>query len=117
MDRYKAVTEALLLTPKTWLITGVAGFIGSNLLEYLLELNQRVVGLDCWADSAEAEHEYGISLTEKPEQGSYSSVIVAVPHREYAAMSAGDLRGYLKERGVLFDLKGIFPLGEADLRL
>ena len=32
--------------PKTWLITGVAGFIGSNLLEALLHLGQRVVGLD-----------------------------------------------------------------------
>ncbi|WP_303290703.1 Vi polysaccharide biosynthesis UDP-N-acetylglucosamine C-6 dehydrogenase TviB [Marinobacter sp. SS5-14b] len=72
---------------------------------------------DCWADSAEALHEYGISLTDKPEQGSYSGVIVAVPHKEYAAMSAGDLRGYLKADGVLFDLKGILPLGEADLRL
>jgi len=30
----------------TWLITGVAGFIGSNLLEALLRSNQRVVGLD-----------------------------------------------------------------------
>ncbi len=33
-------------SPKTWLITGAAGFIGSNLLERLLTLNQRVVGLD-----------------------------------------------------------------------
>lgn len=32
--------------PKTWLITGVAGFIGSNLLETLLKHNQRVVGID-----------------------------------------------------------------------
>jgi UDP-N-acetylglucosamine 4-epimerase len=31
---------------KTWLITGVAGFIGSNLLEHLLKLDQRIVGLD-----------------------------------------------------------------------
>jgi len=31
--------------PKTWLITGVAGFIGSNLLEALLKHNQRVVTL------------------------------------------------------------------------
>lgn len=36
----------LYADPKTWLITGVAGFIGSNLLEALLKLNQRVVGLD-----------------------------------------------------------------------
>ena len=35
--------------PKTWLITGVAGFIGSNLLETLLKLGQRVVGLDNFA--------------------------------------------------------------------
>lgn len=33
-------------SPKKWLITGVAGFIGSNLLEHLLKLNQKVVGLD-----------------------------------------------------------------------
>jgi len=32
--------------PRTWLVTGVAGFIGSNLLEHLLKLNQRVIGLD-----------------------------------------------------------------------
>lgn len=36
----------LLTLPKTWLITGAAGFIGSNLLETLLKLDQRVVGLD-----------------------------------------------------------------------
>jgi UDP-N-acetylglucosamine 4-epimerase len=33
-------------TPRTWLVTGVAGFIGSNLLETLLGLNQTVIGLD-----------------------------------------------------------------------
>lgn len=35
--------------PRTWLITGVAGFIGSNLLETLLKLDQQVVGLDNFA--------------------------------------------------------------------
>jgi UDP-N-acetylglucosamine 4-epimerase len=35
--------------PRTWLVTGVAGFIGSNLLETLLRLEQRVVGLDNFA--------------------------------------------------------------------
>lgn len=38
-----------LSQPATWLITGVAGFIGSNLLEALLRLNQRVIGLDNFA--------------------------------------------------------------------
>ena len=40
------LSQNLRAQPKTWLVTGVAGFIGSNLLEYLLRLNQRVVGLD-----------------------------------------------------------------------
>ena len=39
MTRYEQIVEELLELPKTWLITGVAGFIGSNLLEYLLKLN------------------------------------------------------------------------------
>ena len=46
MQTYKYAQKTLLKNPKTWLITGVAGFIGSNLLEMLLQLNQRVVGLD-----------------------------------------------------------------------
>jgi UDP-N-acetylglucosamine 4-epimerase len=45
-DQYTAIKTQLKRTPKTWLITGVAGFIGSNLLESLLQLNQAVVGLD-----------------------------------------------------------------------
>lgn len=46
MSRYLAVQEELRSQPRRWLITGVAGFIGSNLLEALLKLNQHVVGLD-----------------------------------------------------------------------
>jgi UDP-N-acetylglucosamine 4-epimerase len=43
---YESLKMRLKAEPNTWLITGVAGFIGSNLLETLLKLNQRVVGLD-----------------------------------------------------------------------
>lgn len=46
MSQYQQCCEQLQQQPKTWLITGVAGFIGSNLLEQLLSLGQRVVGLD-----------------------------------------------------------------------
>ncbi|MFW8601911.1 NAD-dependent epimerase/dehydratase family protein [Desulfobacterota bacterium M19] len=44
--KIKRIKEELSGTPRKWLITGVAGFIGSNLLETLLNLNQEVVGLD-----------------------------------------------------------------------
>lgn len=46
---YENVCAQLQQTPKTWLVTGVAGFIGSNLLEKLLSLGQTVVGLDNFA--------------------------------------------------------------------
>jgi UDP-N-acetylglucosamine 4-epimerase len=48
-DAYTQLQARLSTAPHTWLITGVAGFIGSNLLETLLKLNQRVVGLDNFA--------------------------------------------------------------------
>jgi UDP-N-acetylglucosamine/UDP-N-acetylgalactosamine 4-epimerase len=46
MTKYKQLQEHLESNQKTWLVTGVAGFIGSNLLEKLLILNQKIVGLD-----------------------------------------------------------------------
>ncbi len=49
MTRYELIQNQLRQSPKTWLVTGVAGFIGSNLLETLLKLDQRVVGLDNFA--------------------------------------------------------------------
>lgn len=49
MTSYESLLQELPTTPKTWLITGVAGFIGSNLLETLLKLGQQVIGLDNFA--------------------------------------------------------------------
>jgi UDP-N-acetylglucosamine 4-epimerase len=46
MSTYETLKTQLQSKQHTWLITGVAGFIGSNLLESLLQLNQKVVGLD-----------------------------------------------------------------------
>jgi UDP-N-acetylglucosamine 4-epimerase len=48
-NAYSQLKTRLATESHTWLITGVAGFIGSNLLETLLALNQRVVGLDNFA--------------------------------------------------------------------
>ena len=43
---YQIALATLNQAPKKWLISGVAGFIGSNLLETLLANNQQVVGID-----------------------------------------------------------------------
>ena len=49
MSRYDDVLKQLNQSPKKWLVTGAAGFIGSNLVETLLANNQHVVGLDNFA--------------------------------------------------------------------
>ena len=56
MTEYSKTLERLVIQPKVWLVTGVAGFIGSNLLEHLLKLNQTVIGLDNFATG----HQYNL---------------------------------------------------------
>ncbi|MDZ4281977.1 MAG: NAD-dependent epimerase/dehydratase family protein [Hydrogenophaga sp.] len=67
MTAYESLLAELPRAPRTWLITGVAGFIGSNLLEALLKLDQRVVGLDNFATGHQRNLDEVRSLT-KPEQ-------------------------------------------------
>ena len=54
--KYNKVKEELKQNSKTWLVTGCAGFIGSNLIETLLTLNQKVAGLDNFATG----HKYNL---------------------------------------------------------
>lgn len=56
MSAYQKRQDDLRKRPATWLVTGVAGFIGSNLLETLLQLGQRVVGLDNFSTG----HQYNL---------------------------------------------------------
>ena len=46
MKTYEEVQQRIRAERRTWLVTGAAGFIGSNLVETLLQLDQNVVGLD-----------------------------------------------------------------------
>jgi UDP-N-acetylglucosamine 4-epimerase len=57
MTAYDRLREELTAQPRTWLITGVSGFIGSHLLEALLKLGQRVAGLDNFATGSPANLE------------------------------------------------------------
>ena len=50
--QYLKIKKKLKNKKFTWLITGVTGFIGSNLLEELLNLNQNVVGVDNLSNSS-----------------------------------------------------------------
>lgn len=54
MSAYEKLKSELRASPAKWLVTGVAGFIGSNLLEELLKLDQPVVGLDNFSTGKQA---------------------------------------------------------------
>jgi len=69
MTQYESTKQTLIKTPEKWLITGAAGFIGSNLLEALLKLNQTVTGLDNFSTG----YQHNLDQVEKvvtPEQWS-----------------------------------------------
>src|SRR3546814_1755842 len=59
--RYQEVAASLQSAPKAWLVTGCAGFIGSNLLETLLLTGQKVVGLDNFSTG----HQYNLDEVRK----------------------------------------------------
>lgn len=79
MSEYDKVKLDLAREPKKWLVTGVAGFIGSNLLETLLNLDQRVVGLDSFSTG----HKHNLDQVEK---------LVSRPRWENFKFTEGDIR-------------------------
>lgn len=74
MSIYQKLLDLLLRDPKTWLITGVAGFIGSNLLEHLLKLNQTVIGLDNFATGHKHNLDEVQSLVTSEQWGRFSFI-------------------------------------------
>jgi len=71
MITYSKLLEELRTNPKTWLITGVAGFIGSNLLEQLLKLDQVVIGLDNFSTGHQHNIDEVKSIVSSKQWGSF----------------------------------------------
>ena len=61
MREFEKKIQYLQSNRKSWLVTGAAGFIGSNLLEFLLKNNQKVVGLDDFSTG----HQYNLDKVQK----------------------------------------------------
>lgn len=72
---------------------------------------------DPWVNSAEAQHEYGLTPIENPENGSYDAVIIAVGHKQFVAMGAEGIRAFGKGQSVLYDVKYVLPRAAVDGRL
>mgnify|MGYP001815812027 FL=1 len=92
----------------------------TRVVDVIRELNDYNIAIDVhdpWVDAAEAEAEYGVNMVDEPGIGLYDGIIVAVAHRQFAALDATQLRALGKEHHVLYDLKNILPMGDSDLRL
>ncbi len=74
LKRYQEITTELIAKPRVWLVTGAAGFIGSNLLEALLRLDQRVIGLDNFSTGHQENLEEVRALVGPGQWANYSHV-------------------------------------------
>lgn len=72
---------------------------------------------DPWVDPTEAQHEYGITPIEAPEDNAYNGMILAVAHQEFTDLGAAGVRQFGREDHVLYDLKYTLPADQSDLRL
>jgi UDP-N-acetyl-D-galactosamine dehydrogenase len=88
-----------------------------DILQLFESFNVKVDVHDPWVDAEEAKHEYGIELVAKPENGTYDAIVVAVAHREFAALGSQGLRALGKPNAVLYDVKYVLPKAHVDGRL
>ena len=72
---------------------------------------------DPWADTDQAQEEYGISLLESPAPDTYDTIILAVGHHQFRSRPFSEIRSWGKSNAVVFDVKSVLPQEEVDGRL
>lgn len=88
-----------------------------DIVRELGEYSVQVDVYDPWVDPDEARREYGIEPISRPEAGTYDAIVLAVGHQQFAEMGATEMRKLGKPEHVLYDLKYVLDVTEADLRL
>jgi UDP-N-acetyl-D-galactosamine dehydrogenase len=69
---------------------------------------------DPWVDPEDARLEYGIDIIPFPVERRYDGVVLAVGHQDFIDMPAPQIRGFMKDQAILFDVKNILPSRESD---
>jgi UDP-N-acetyl-D-galactosamine dehydrogenase len=89
-----------------------------DLVRELQDFKAVVDVFDPWIDVAEAEREYGLKcLADLPAAGKYAAVVMAVGHHQFVSMGEVGIKALGAPGAVVFDVKGVLPLGAADGRL
>jgi UDP-N-acetyl-D-galactosamine dehydrogenase len=73
--------------------------------------------VDPWLDADDVRREHGIELVDTPPAGAHAAVVLAVAHDRFRALGIDEIRRFLVPNGVVFDVKGMFPLGLCEVRL
>jgi len=73
--------------------------------------------VDPWAAPDDIWQAFGVETVAEPTPGAYDAVILAVAHDAFRDLGSAGIRRWLKEPGVLYDIKSLLPMGEADERL
>ena len=92
----------------------------TRVIDIVHELEEYGIAVDVtdpWLDADDVRREHGIGIVVEPEAGAYAGVVLAVAHRQFRAMGIDDIRRQLRPDGVVFDVKGMFPLGVCEVRL
>ena len=89
-----------------------------DIVAALRAYNTEVDVYDPWIDVAEAREEYGLEcLAEAPGHGRYAAIVLAVGHKQFAEWGEAGIKAFGEPDAVLYDVKGLLPLGAADGRL
>jgi UDP-N-acetyl-D-glucosamine/UDP-N-acetyl-D-galactosamine dehydrogenase len=89
-----------------------------DIVQALRSYNAHVDVYDPWINTDEAEHEYGLKcLTAMPAEGQYAAIILAVGHHQFVTLGERGIKALGQPGAILYDVKGILPLGAADGRL
>ena len=88
-----------------------------DIIDELSACNANVDVYDPWVSAEQAEHEFGLKLTTSLTDNIYDAVIVSVAHEQFAEMGVDTIRSLMRDQGILYDIKYLFPADHVDGRL
>ena len=88
-----------------------------DLVEELKSFNCNVDVYDPWINKIQAAHEYKIQPIDKPIQGKYDAIVIAVAHDKFKSLTEKQIRSYGKSNHVLYDIKYLLKANQSDGRL
>jgi len=89
-----------------------------DVIRELQEFGASVEVYDPWADPGDVRDEYGIDIvTEKPADGRYAAIVLAVAHRQFVEMSIDAIHALGTPEHVVYDIKSVLPADRVDSRL